>query len=110
MSYQNPRRADLWRGVAVTLLALLPAYFSIEGLITGETRALTKSAYSPHVGAAAVVTAIAYALFAAALVLAAVRFFSANAKRRASLFKWAWNVTIGAIVVFVAGRLVWMFQ
>ena len=110
MSSQSSRRADLWRGVAAILLALWPAYFSIEGLITGETRALSKAAYSPHVGAAAVVTAIAYGLFAAALILAAVRFFSANSKRRASLFKWAWNVTIGAIVVFISGRLVWMFQ
>ena len=110
MSYPSSRRADLWRGVAAVLIALLPAYFSIEGFVTGQTRALAKAAYSPHVGAAAIVTAIAYALFAAALVIVAVRYFSANSRRRASLFKGAWAVTMIALLFFVSGRVVWMFQ
>jgi len=55
-------------------------------------------------------TAIAYGLFAAALALAAARFFSANSKRRVALFKWAWNVTILGAVVFFSGRLAWVVQ
>jgi len=92
-----------------TLFALWPAYFSIEGLVTGHTRAISRNAYS-HTGAAGIMTAIAYGLFAAALALAAARFFSANSKRRVALFKWAWNVTILGAVVFFSGRLAWVVQ
>lgn len=100
---------DVWRGVAVTLLALLPAYCSIEGLVTGETPAISKHAHW-HAGAAGILTAIAYGLVAIALVIAAFRYLSANAKRRAALFKWAWNVTIAAAVLFFSGHIVWMVQ
>lgn len=97
------------RGIALILLALVPAYCSIDGLVTGETAAISRQAHS-HGGAAGIVTAISYALFATALVVAAIGFFSASPKRRATLFKWAWNVTIVAAVLFFAGRIFWMVQ
>lgn len=100
---------DVGRGVAAAALAILPAYLSIEGLLTGDTLALARNAYS-HAGAAGIVTATGYGLFAAALALAAARYFSANAKRRAALFRGAMNVAIVAAVVFFSGRLVHVVQ
>ena len=97
------------RGIALIVLALLPAYCSIDGLLTGDTAAISRQAHS-HGGTAGVVTAISYALFAAVLVIAAAGFFNANRKRQAALFKWAWHVTIVAAVLFFAGRIVWMVQ
>ena len=97
------------RGVALALLALLPAYCSIEGLVTGETIAIEKRTHS-HTGFAGVVTATSYALAATALVIAAIRYFIADSKRRGALFKWAWNTTMVAGVLFLAGRVVWMVQ
>ena len=97
------------RGVAAALLALLPAYCSIEGLVTGDTHAIARHTHS-HTGAAGIVTAIAYGLFATALVIAAIRYFSTNSKRRAALYKWAWNVTMVAAVLYFSGRFVWMVQ
>jgi hypothetical protein len=97
------------RGTAATLLALLPAYCSIDGLVTGDTLAIARHADS-FTGTAGIVAAIAYGLFATALVLAAVRYFSANSKRRAALFKWAWNVTIVAAAFFFSASFVWIVQ
>lgn len=89
----------------MTLLALLPAYCSIEGLVTGETRAIARHTHL-HAGVAGIVTAIAYGLFATALVIAAVGYLSG----RTALFKWAWHVTIVGAVLFFSGRIAWMVQ
>jgi hypothetical protein len=97
------------RGVALALLALLPAYCSVEGLVTGETIAIDKRTYL-HTGIAGVVTAISYGLAATALVIAATRYFTAASKRRAALFKWAWNISLVAGALFLAGRVVWAVQ
>ena len=97
------------RGVAVALLALVPAYCSVDGLVTGDTLAMAKRTHS-HSGVAGVVSAISYGFFAAALVIAAIGYLVAGSRRRAALFKWAWNVTIVAIVLFFAGRIVWVMQ
>src|SRR5687768_10589292 len=97
------------RGIALLALALIPAYCSIDGLVTGDTAALSRVADS-HSGAAGVVTATSYALFATALVIAAISYFNANVKRQKKLFKWGWNVMIVAAVLFFAGRVVWIIQ
>jgi hypothetical protein len=100
-------RPDHIRGVAALLLALLPAYCSLEGLVTGDTRAVARHT-DWHTGAAGIVTAIAYGVLAAALVLAAVRYFSTNAKRRKTLFKWGWNVMIAGALLYFLGRFAWL--
>ena len=97
------------RGVALILLALLPAYCSIDGLVTGETHVLARRTHSFD-ETAGVVTAISYGLFAAALVIGAMGYFVANAKRQAALYKWGWNVAIVATVLYFTGRLVWAVQ
>jgi len=58
---------SLSRGVAAVMLALVPAYCSIDGLVTGETLAIDKRT-SSYSGNAAIVTATAYALFAGRFV------------------------------------------
>ena len=106
----SPRALSVSRGVAAALLALLPAYCAIDGLVTGETIALDKRTNS-HSGIAGVVTAISYGLAATALLMAAIRYFIENAKRRAALlYKWAWNMTLVAGALYLAGRIVWVFQ
>ena len=97
------------RGLAAALLALLPAYCSIDGLVTGETLTLAKRTHS-YDGAAGIVTAISYGLFAAALLIAATRYFVTDKKRRAALYGWGWNVMVVAAVLFFAGRLMWVMQ
>ena len=97
------------RGFAAAVLALVPAYCSIDGLVTGDTLAFEKRTHS-YGGLAGIVTAISYGLFATALVIAAARYFASDSKRRRALFKWAWNVTIVAAVLFFSGRFVWMLQ
>ena len=97
------------RGAATIVLALVPAYCSIDGLITGETLVIEKRTYS-YTGIAAMVTAVAYGLFATALVIAAWTYFSANRKRGKALAKLAWNVTIVGAVLYFAGRIVWVVQ
>ena len=91
------------------ILALVPAYCSIDGLVTGETLALDKRT-SSYTGTAAIVTAAAYGLFAAALILAACTFFIEKSKRRKALAKLAWNATILGAVLFFAGRIAWVVQ
>lgn len=103
----DPRSVS--RGAAVALLALLPAYCSIDGLVTGETLVIEKRTHS-YVGTAAVVTAIAYGLFAMALIVAASTYFTANSNRRRTLVKCAWNVTGVATVLYFAGRIMWFVQ
>jgi hypothetical protein len=105
----SPKARSVSRGVAAALLALLPAYCSLDGLISGETIAIDKRTYS-HTGIAGVVTALSYGLAATALLMAATTFFMVDAKRRARLSKWAWNVTMVAGALFLAGRVVWMVQ
>ena len=97
------------RGAALVVLALVPAYCSIDGLITGETLVIEKRTNS-YTGIAAMVTAVAYGLFATALVVAAWTFFTADRKRGKALAKLAWNVTIVAAVLYFAGRIVWFVQ
>ena len=91
------------------MLALVPSYCSIDGLVTGETLAIDKRTDS-YTGTAAVVTAIAYGLFATALILAAWTFFTTNRKRRKALAKCAWNVAVVGAVLFLVGRVVWVLQ
>jgi hypothetical protein len=107
MTQAAPR--SLSRAVAAAVLALLPAYCSISGLVTGDTAALSRHAHS-HAGAAGVVTAIAYGLFAVALLIAAARYIATAPKRRAALFKWAWNVTGAGALLFFLGRFMWTLQ
>jgi hypothetical protein len=97
------------RGVALVMLALVPAYCSVSGLVTGETLAIDKRTHS-YSGSAAVVAAVAYGLFATALVIAASTYFTADPKRRKALVKWAWTVTTVAAVLFFAGRFVWLMR
>src|SRR5687767_12154722 len=102
-------RRSMSRGVAAVMLALVPAYCSIDGLVTGETLAIERrtNSYSGH---AAIVTAIAYALFATALMIAACTYFTVDSKRRKVLVKCAWHATTVAAVLFFAGRFVWLLQ
>ena len=80
---------DVRRGCVLILFALLPGYLAMEGLITGHTRAFSRHGVDvPHTGTAGIVTAIAYAFMAAALILAAMHFFSANPKRRTIFARW----------------------
>ena len=97
------------RGVALLALALLPAYCSIEGFVTGETIAIDKRTNS-YTDAAGVVTAIAYGMLAAALLFAAASYFTANSKRQALLAEWGWGVMIVGAVLFFAGRIVSVVQ
>ena len=91
------------------MLALVPAYCAVDGLVTGETLAIEKRTHS-YTGSAAIVTAVAYGLFATALIIAALTFFTADLKRRRALAKFAWNVTVVAAVLYFAGRIVWVVQ
>jgi hypothetical protein len=102
-------RRSMSRGVAAVMLALVPAYCSIDGLVTGETLAIERRTNS-YSGNAAIVAAIAYGLFATALIIAASTFVTADSKRRKALAKCAWNVTIVAAVLFFAARFVWLMQ
>lgn len=97
------------RGAAAVMLALVPSYCSIDGLVTGETLAIERRTDS-YTGSAALVTAIAYGLFATALIIAAWTYFTTDSKRRKALAKSAWNVTVVAAVLFFAGRVVWVVQ
>ena len=97
------------RGIATVVLALVPAYCSVDGLVTGETIALDKRA-SSYTGHAGLLTAISYGLFAIALVIAAGTFVAADSKRRKALAKLAWNVTVVATVLFFSGRIMTIFQ
>lgn len=101
------RLRSVSKGVAVALLALVPAYCSMEGLLTGDTPAIDRRTHS-HGGMAGVLTAVAYGLLAAALVIAAIGHFTADSRPRAALFKWAWNVAIVGAVLFFSGRLAWL--
>lgn len=93
----------------MVVLALVPAYCSIDGLVTGETLAMEKRARS-YSGPAGIVTAISYGLFATALAIAAARYFASDSKRQRALFRWASNVAMVAAVLFFSGRFVWMLQ
>ena len=97
------------RGIATVVLALVPAYCSVDGFITGETIALDKRT-NTYTGNAALVTAISYGLFAIALMIAAWTFVPADSKRQKVLAKVAWNVTAVAAVLFFAGRIMAFFQ
>jgi hypothetical protein len=102
----TPKRS-VSRAAAAAMLALVPAYFSISGLLTGETLALERRTHS-YSGNAAMVTSIAYGLFATAMMIAASTYLAADSKRRKALVKWGWRVTTMAAVLFFAGRFMWL--
>lgn len=97
------------RGAAAVMLALVPSYCSIDGLVTGETLAIERRTHS-YTGSAAAVTAIAYGLFATALIIAAWTYFTTDSKLRKALVKCAWSVAAVAAVLFFAGRFVGAVQ
>jgi hypothetical protein len=99
-----PKARAVWSGLGIGALALCVGYFGVEGLLTGQTRALsTYSRYQPLVGKIAVVTAIAYLAFAAALVLFAVMCFTTEPNRQDVLSTWGRRVMIISGVILVLG-------
>ena len=98
---------DVWRAVGAIALALIPAGLCVDGLVTGSTLAFARRA-DTYTGAVGVVTAIAYGLFAAAMVLVAAGFLSAKRKRRAAWFKWAGYVAVAGACLFFSARLLWV--
>ena len=97
---------DVLRGILLILLALIPAYFSVDGFVTGEAQSLSKYVHTPVTGAAAMVLSLAYGVFAAAAIIAALQYFSVVARRRATLTRWAMRVMLVGIALLPLTALV----
>jgi uncharacterized membrane protein YdcZ (DUF606 family) len=97
------------KGCVLILFALIPGYLSMEGMVTGQTRVFSRFADSPQAGAAGLVTAVAYGLFAAALILAALTFFTAVAKRRSRFSRWGVRTMLVGLAFLVLGVIILRF-
>ena len=99
-----PKVRAIGLGLVVAAFSVGVAYFGLEGLITGETRALSKYGhYDPLTGHRAVTAAIAYLIFSAALASFAAMAFSAEPSRQAAFLKWGTRIGVIAGAVLFAG-------
>jgi uncharacterized membrane protein YphA (DoxX/SURF4 family) len=100
---------EVAKGCVLILFALVPGYLAADGLITGQTWVFSKRSSSLYSGAAGIVSAIGYCFLVVALILAAMHFFSADAKRRKAFSRWGvYAMVMGPVVLLlgVATRIV----
>jgi hypothetical protein len=95
----------VWSGIAIALLAIALAHMSIDGLFTGETRALSKNPHPPATGLRGVIVAVSYAMGATALALVAAACLTANEARGNRFFATAKWLGIAALVVLCSSLL-----
>ena len=92
-------------GVVVAIGALLMAWLSIDGLVSGETVNIGKYRHGvPLSGVKGAGVAISYGAFALGLALFAVACFNSTSAAQARLLSWAKRVVIvaGLMLLFFA--------
>jgi hypothetical protein len=91
----------VWAGIAIAILAFGLGYLALEGLLTGQTRAIAKNFYPAVTGARGIVVAASYGIGTISLALASVMCFTANQIRQDRLFAAAkWSGIVAFVVLF----------
>jgi hypothetical protein len=99
-----PKVRAVGLGLVIAAFSVGVAYFGLDELITGKTRALSKFGhYDPVTGHRGITVAIAYLIFSGALASFAAMGFSAEPSRQATFLKWGRRIGITAGIVLFAG-------